>query len=1414
MQVYTDLTPPTAVSHAVNLDFLGPKSHNLVVAKSSLLQVFELKSVVTEANKDAQFQFSTAGPEAGEPADMFVQRTEHTTKLVLVAEYPLAGTVISMARIKALETRSGGDALLVAFRNAKMSLVEWDPQNHGISTVSIHYYEGDELQGAPWDADPSQYHNFLAADPNSRCAALKFGARHLAILPFRQLGDDLVEGDYDPDFDEPMEEASAPQGQATNEDGTAQTPYRASFTLSLPQIDPTLTHPVHLDFLHEYREPTFGIISAPKAMAASLLYERKDALTYTVFTLDLEEKASTALLSVPGLPYDTHQVVPLPLPVGGALLVGANQLIHVDQAGKTNAVAVNDFAKQCSSFPMADQSDLGMRLEGCRIEQLSSETGDLLVVLKDGALAIASFKLDGRSVSGLSLQRVGQDKGGLVLATAASCATSLGRNRMFIGSEEGDSVVVGWTRKAAQLSRKRSHAEMLADDADLSFDEEDLEDDDDLYGDGATTTKAANNSAELNDPGNYTFRVHDFLPSLAPIKDIAHASHKTRDLSSSTFAKSEDHVDLVMATGKDKAGAIAVVRREIDPVVLRKGQLSNARAVWSIHAKKPAPEGIQFAGKDDAEAKLSADVDYDQLLIVSRLNSAGGEETAIFNITAAGFEENDKGEFEREDAATIDVGTIAAGTRIVQVLKGEIRSYNSELGLEQMLAMEDENDQELRIISTSFCDPYILIHREDSSVIILQADSNGEMEEIDRGDAVLSTKWLSGCIHKSASTGDKPLVYLLSAEGGLHVFDPSDFSDPVHVVTSLCFLPSYLTADYTPRRSSAKATLTEILMAELGDNVFKSSYLIVRTSSNDIVLYQPYHYPTQGSDQPFASSLRWLKVPQPKLPEFSEEPSLEAEDIALGRESILTALPNVGGYSTAFMTGTSPSFILKEAASMPRVIKLEAKAVKCVGGFHTADIERGFAVVDQNGNMQVCQLPKGCRYGDIGWVVRKIPMGRDVQNLCYHPGKDILAVGLAEKEDFSMPDDEHHPEWRDEDITFKPQVEHGTVKIFETDNYTEIDRFDLESTEAVLTIKVLNLEVNEMTHERKALICIGTGFIRGEDLPSRGCIYVFEIINVVPEPGRPETNRKLKLVSKEEVRGPVTAITQVGSQGFLLMTQGQKCMVRGLKEDGTLLPVAFMDMQCYVTVAKELAGTGMLIFGDVAKGLWFSGYTEDPYKMILFGKSRTRMEVMTADFLPHGKELFMIAADADGDLHVLQYDPDHPKSVSGARLLHKSTFHTGHYVTTMTLLPSTLSPTPAQADTSGAIINDAMDIDNENGSKAGVPVTHQILITTQTGALSLITAVDEQMYRRLTALQTFLTASLDHHCGLNPRAYRAVESEGFGSRGIVDAGLGLLGRWAELPSGRRAEGCAKVGVEEWVVRSDLEFVGGRGLGYL
>ena len=86
------------------------------------------------------------------------------------------------------------------------------------------------------------------------------------------------------------------------------------------------------------------------------------------------------------------------------------------------------------------------------------------------------------------------------------------------------------------------------------------------------------------------------------------------------------------------------------------------------------------------------------------------------------------------------------------------------------------------------------------------------------------------------------------------------------------------------------------------------------------------------------------------------------------------------------------------------------------------------------------------------------------------------------------------------------------------------------------------------------------------------------------------------------------------------------------------------------------------------------------------------------------------------------------------------------------------------------------------------------------------------MYLRLNAMQTYLNAQLEHACGLNPRGYRAVESERMGIKGIVDGTM--LRRWSELPKQRRVEACGRIGTEEFLVRRDLELISGGGLGYL
>jgi cleavage and polyadenylation specificity factor subunit 1 len=356
----------------------------------------------------------------------------------------------------------------------------------------------------------------------------------------------------------------------------------------------------------------------------------------------------------------------------------------------------------------------------------------------------------------------------------------------------------------------------------------------------------------------------------------------------------------------------------------------------------------------------------------------------------------------------------------------------------------------------------------------------------------------------------------------------------------------------------------------------------------------------------------------------------------------MRAISNLGGYSTVFLPGGSPSFVVKSAKSTPKVINLQGLGVRGMSSFHTAGCDRGFIYADVEGVARVSQFPSNSNLSELGLPLQKVELGEAVHAVTYHPPMECYVVGTSTRADFELPkDDDHHRDWAKEDISFKPTMEQSYLKLINPVNWSIIDTIELEPHEIIMCIKTLNLEISESTNERKQLVTVGTAISKGEDLPIKGRIYVFDVVSVVPEPDRPETNKRLKQIAKEDVaRGAITGVSEIGTQGFMLVAQGQKCMVRGLKEDGTLLPVAFMDMNCYVTTVKELPGTGLCLFADAAKGVWFAGYTEEPYKMILFGKSGKNMEIVAADLLPDGKELYMVAADADCGLHVMQFDPE------------------------------------------------------------------------------------------------------------------------------------------------------------------------------
>jgi cleavage and polyadenylation specificity factor subunit 1 len=479
----------------------------------------------------------------------------------------------------------------------------------------------------------------------------------------------------------------------------------------------------------------------------------------------------------------------------------------------------------------------------------------------------------------------------------------------------------------------------------------------------------------------------------------------------------------------------------------------------------------------------------------------------------------------------------------------------------------------------------------------------------------------------------------------------------------LFYLPDLLHSECSVPRRTQKESVREIVVADLGDATQKSPYLIVsspcprfnqqtlwlvlnqcdeqvRHATDDVTIYEPFNVEAPSD----SSHLRLRKISNPALATGRSE--VAQDDTTLEtRLHPMQVCPDIGGYSTVFLPGSSPSFVLRSSRSMPKVIGLQGAGVRGMSSFHTEGCERGFIYADNHGIARVTQFPSDTCF-ELGVSITKVAFNVEVKHVAFHTPTGMYAIGCGVLESFELPKDEpNHPDWTRENIEMKPSVTRGRVKLISPVTWTEIQDIEMEPCEDILCMKALELEVSEVTKERRQLVAIGTSISKGEDLPVRGRIYVYDIVTVIPEPGRPETNKKLKLIAKEDIpRGAVTALSEVGSQGLMLVAQGQKCMVRGLKEDGSLLPVAFMDMSTYVTAAKELRGNSLCLMSDAYKGVWLTGYSEEPYKMQLFGKSNTRLRVRTADFLPDHQPdnyaLFIVVSDADGDLHILQYEPE------------------------------------------------------------------------------------------------------------------------------------------------------------------------------
>lgn len=1248
MDAYSELIEPTRVSQCVGCHFILPTTRHLVVGKASILQVFEV-----------------------------VQPSPATYKLKLVEQYRLNGLITDLKPIRTVESPSL-DYLLVSTKFAKFSLIKWDHALHSISTVSLHYYEHAVQNLVHEKVTLSS----LILEPNNyACTCLRFD-NLMIFLPF-VTGNDNDEDDDDDDANEAQKTAA--QGQL----------FDSSFIVEAANLDADIGTIIDMQFLHNYREPTLAIIHLKQQTWAGKLPQVKDNVTFTVLTLDLESQNATTVLKIDNLPYDIDRLIPLPPPLNGSLLLGCNEIIHVDNGGITRRVSLNKYtaAITTSTKNYLDQTALGLMLENCAVVPIPNDNR-VLLVLEKGDFYYINFEVDGKTIKRVSVDKVDESHG--VQLTYPGQMATLDHNLLFISNGNGNAPLVELRYKDVQDEAPKGQETALQKTED--------DDEDDLYNEDEVREK------QVLKKGAIEFVQHDELLNNGPVSKFALGHYTVDRYKANLINPNTQEVALVSNGGSGKQGHLNIFTPSINPVIKLSLSFSQINRMWTVNNK---------------------------YLITSDETNAKSE---IFQINKS-FARLKTKHFDNSQT-TIAMHELNDGKFILRITPKHITLFNS--AFKKVVSVDEELSD---IIYSTFNDEFLMVFLSSGEVHIYQINTyNESFTKISipklLADTIITTGYIANSRLLNAVLRDVNLLINRGTKrkrGGVASAKNDDVGPKLKIFVLVLgdnrvvafnrfhnercyqlndidkFTDQLSLGFFEPRDSLPDPFIKQVVFNELGDQHSKDEYLTILTVGGEILLYKMYF------DEENFQFAKVRNVPITGAPD-------NAYPYGTTIERRLAYFPNLSGLTCILVTGIVPYAIIKTSHSVPRVFKFTKLPAVSFALYSDGVLQNGLIYLDTKKNARVAELPRDFNY-DNKWPVKHIPIGETVKSVSYHEGSNTFVLSTLQEIRYNAIDEVGAPiVGIDKEgpgaISYK-----GSIKLVSPFNWSVIDTIELADDEVGMTVKLMVLDVGSSTKSfknKKEYVVVGTGKYRMEDLAANGSFRVIEIIDIIPEPGRPETNHKFKQFHKEDTRGAVTAITEIS--GRFLVSQGQKVIARDIQDNG-VIPVAFLDTSVYVTEAKNFGN--LLVLGDSLKSVWLVGFDAEPFRMITLGKSLQPLDVSCADFIVKDEEIFLLVADLHHVLHLVQYNPEDPASSNGQILLHKAAFNVNLAITCMEKLPKF----------------EGGDFDYGNQ-------TFQTVGLTIDGAFFAVFPLSEATYRRMYILQQQLIDKEYHYCGLNPRLNR------------------------------------------------------------
>ncbi|BGP09960.1 mRNA cleavage and polyadenylation factor subunit [Rhodotorula toruloides] len=585
-----------------------------------------------------------------------------------------------------------------------------------------------------------------------------------------------------------------------------------------------------------------------------------------------------------------------------------------------------------------------------------------------------------------------------------------------------------------------------------------------------------------------------------------------------------------------------------------------------------------------------------------------------------------------------------------------------------------------------------------------------------------------------------------------------------------------------------------VFVANVGRKGREKVHLMILLTSGQLAVYEAFPSfsavpdsvaPTSDASAPPPPRLaaRFVKTLVRHLPSapLRRKGAAAASDLPSPRRDCLP-FSSIGGHAGVFLSGEEAFWVLKGDHGPARCFESSDRGVYGIvelGGGQQRD-ERGGPVEGDELAMQtreglsIARLPPALSL-DTVIPYTHIPKDRVYGHLAFDLDSGTYVGATLHKTRFVAFDEEGNPLWKEQaPELLEPMNYRSTLELLVPGSWQAIHGYEFRQNEFVTSMKSVSLASKSTRTGTRDFIAVGTAIHRAEDLATRGGIYVFEVVQIIPHPATPHLDHQLRLLFFEDAKAAVNNVCDLN--GYLFLSMGQKLYARAFEQDEFLLAVGFLDVGVHVTSLTALKN--FLLIGDEQQSISLVAFQEDPYKLVMLGRDYRPSRVEGSNFIVNEGKVAFVSNDDKGVLRLFEYDPTNIASHAGQRLMCRTEYHAGAESIASTLF--------------------AKHLPNEDAKQSG------ILYGGLDGSLFTLVPVRDAVFRRLQSLQALMSRHVLHFGGLNPRAYRIVKNDTV-SRAIVKGILDgdLLAAFEMLPLERQVELAEAVGTDADTVLANL-----------